>query len=106
MDVSSVATHAQSYLERVVKEDDLATPNAFFGGHDKPKPANNDEKEIEKRVRFNNDKKGICYKWRDTGKCRWERCPYEHPGRNESNPEEGEELPGQYVLKSMPGFSQ
>ena len=99
-DVTSVATHAQSYLERVVKVDELETPNAFFGGQKKMKPAPNREDNEEKKTK----KRGICYKWRDTGKCRWDKCPYDHPGRDESSQNEVEELPGQYVSQPVPGF--
>ena len=57
------------------------------------KPNDNKGKEAERKFRFNDDKRGIYYKWRDTGKCRWERCPFEHPGRDKSSQEVNEESP-------------
>ena len=102
-DVNSVATHAQSYLERVVKEDDLTAPNAFFGGRTKQKPANKDKKKTAKGDK-KEKKKGICFKWRDTGECKYKNCWYDHPPRDELNQRDNEESNGQYVLKPMPGF--
>ena len=109
-DVSSVATHAQSYLERVVKEDELSTPNAFFGGKSKPnttqqykKPSSNPTKSEGKEEK-RGTKRGLCYKFRDTGVCKWRKCKYEHPGRVDQVQPKSDTTNGQFVLKPVPGF--
>ena len=98
-DVNSVATHAQSYLERVVIEDELASPNAFFGKKMKPAQSDRANDNDEKKSR-----KGICFRWERTGKCNWNKCKYDHPGREEARQKELDELPGNYVLQPIPGF--
>ena len=103
-DVTSVATQAQSYLERVVKPDELETPNAFFGGHSKPKPTNNDKKKKSTKNESKEKKKGVCFKYRDTGECKWKKCPFDHPGRNNPSQPRTEDLPGNYMLQPLPGF--
>ena len=118
-DVPTVATHARSYLERAIKEDELETKSAFFGrrfeksnqkksgskrADDGGKPGDKKERDTKKEVDSKGRPKGICFKWRDKGECRWDNCPYDHPGRDEPSQDEVEAPPGQYMLHPVPGF--
>ena len=111
-DVSSVATHANSYNERAAKTDELATPNVFNVNRGKQKQTNNDGKNPKKETP---KKKGICFRWRDKGVCNWKGCPFLHPGRvNQTQPKsiqpeivDAPNLLGNSVinhLQPVPGF--
>ena len=123
-DVPTVATHARSYLERAIKEDQLEVKNAFFGRkYEQPNEKKHGQKNENDGGKWNDNKErdtkksvdgqgrpiGICWEFWKKGKCSKVKCGFLH---NQTKPKKEMEVetPGAYAeinpLKDMPGFYQ
>ena len=117
-DVPTVATHARSYLERAIKEDELETKSAFFGrrfeksnqkkggskrADDGGKPGDKKERDTKNEVDSKGRPKGICWRFWEKGVCKRDGCTWKH---TETKPKANVETPGSYTLKPVTGFHQ